>query len=1120
MWFVLLIIIGAAVAQQSCTNPFGLPVPNCCACGSNAQSTCTNPCTQFCGCQCSNGLTGFIGGSSTTCLGRTIVDACGVNGIPGSSAYSTTNQGCVCAERCGFTARTTLCSGHGVLPNDYMKTEFGLTNLGFPSGHPGFAEMDCFPGLGVQCVGSISSSYTQVWGSGAVGFCLCDPGYFGQTISTLTAGSFSAKQIINCNRQISVDVCSSQGRDITGPPDGAETCTAGRPFTSPGGSNGPLHTDFTLCGKRYISSSGTTASLGVTCLCNAGIIGGATPPATGQCASTIRATTCSGHGQDQCSTCRYPSSATLSPSCQCDLGWGPGLLSGQVQCNSFVACATYGCGTPFSAVAGYTPTLGGTCSSPSATSCTCKAGYSGLTCCPLQFGNSTTLCNGKGTCTTNGYCSCNAGFQAPGCCPTCDASQTCLVDGRCDCPVLGSVKCGAFGTGCSNTTVKVCTFRNATVQPRTGIFFNVSISGTFGCPPCAGGVCTSTSAVLDTTASSVTGSCRCLQNLPLPYNRTGSFCCPTAPGQHAPCSGGVNGYCNPVTGNCVCDPGVLGQACETNTNCNPSVTSTECGGNGQCVQNTAGQFGLGDYLSQLNYTVCTGSYTTREGVSISDCGLVLFLKAAYDAFFQLDPTQVASPATEASFYPITTACPNGTRSQCLFNLLVAIQEVPVGTPLTNTLCAQMQADSSYVSHAFERVNPTRTLFQGSYATQLASMFSCSSSKTVLAEAMASVMAWELWNVLYRNDPLVAPDTTSFSVNPALPTTNSGTEWQCSCPAGIGGTQCQLTGCPVGTNGLTCSGFTNGIFHGHCTASGQCECSAAFGCAACDCPKTPGCFPDGGSGQSLCTGGNGECVLNNITRSFQCQCQSQFTGDYCELSKCQPPGKISVYICIKEVWDLDVDLSEMFVCNTNTVVVKRTLFFGLTFVSQERVRIPTSATTRERVLRVSSVTAHRLSLRRRSTPSAAPMSLICPSATPANTMPQLSVERSRQGSVGRSAAATASASGATRTTTRPVNASQGRPASTVKSRHVRPSATATRTATPMKGLAAVRLGGEHLQQDAKQATGRVSAAPICADMAPLLLGLETRASVTRGGRRLVQGLVRWSSARQRSTQHKG
>jgi hypothetical protein len=149
-------------------------------------------------------------------------------------------------------------------------------------------------------------------------------------------------------------------------------------------------------------------------------------------------------------------------------------------------------------------------------------------------------------------------------------------------------------------------------------------------------------------------------------------------------------------------------------------------------------------------------------------------------------------------------------------------------------------------------------------------------------------------VLYRGNALVGPDTTSFSVNPALPLTNPGTQWQCSCPAGIGGAQCEVTGCPVGSNGLTCSGSTNGVFQGLCTAAGQCECSPAFGCTACDCPKSPGCFPSGGSGQSLCTGGNGVCTLNNTTRSFQCQCQSQFTGTYCELSKCQPPGKNSVH----------------------------------------------------------------------------------------------------------------------------------------------------------------------------------------------------------------------------------
>src|SRR6185369_6252101 len=110
------------------------------------------------------------------------------------------------------------------------------------------------------------------------------------------------------------------------------------------------------------------------------------------------------------------------------------------------------------------------------------------------------------------------GFEPPGCCPNCDASQACLLDGRCDCPVIGLQQCGAYGTGCSNTAVKACSFRNATATVRTGIqFANISMGMQFGCPvsTCTrnGLACTSVALPLDGSGGLITGSCLCKQDL-------------------------------------------------------------------------------------------------------------------------------------------------------------------------------------------------------------------------------------------------------------------------------------------------------------------------------------------------------------------------------------------------------------------------------------------------------------------------------------------------------------------------------------------------------------------------------------------------------------------------------
>lgn len=870
MW-ILVILVAAASAQSQCNNQFS---SGCCSCLGNTQGTCTNPCTQFCGCVCKTGFTGDTGGHSCD-LGSSTSIACGSSGnTPGTNNYQLTNQGCVCGTRCGFTARTTLCSSRGVLPSDYELND--VHNSGF-----NFLEMDCFVGAGVGCVQNYAAqqSYTSVYGTATVGFCRCDPGYYGAAASPF----FTA-----CGSSISASYCQLNGHDNTGFPAGVGGCPSSPPFTG-----------FTSCGQRYVSS--LTPGTGFLCRCNAGWIGGTGPTDQTQCASTIRALTCSGHGQDACNNCTYVSTSKFAPQCLCDLGWGPGFTSGQAQCTTFISCATYGCGTPRSPVQGYTPTFGGTCTSVNATVCNCNAGYGGIACCPFQFGSSSVFCNAQGPCTSSGTCSCNQGFQLPGCCSGCDASQQCLPDGRCDCPTLGALKCGSFGVSCSNTTVRVCTFRNATVTPRAGVSFSVPMAGQFGCPlgDCAGhGTCTSLSAVLDTTSNSVTGSCTCSQDLAAPYNRIGSFCCPIYPGQTAPCSGGVQGYCNPLTATCICDPGVLGLACETNTNCNPKASPpSQCNGNGQCSQNVAGDGGLGDYLTQLLFTTCSSPYISSDGLQFSNCGAILFLQRAYAGFFGINTLAPPAGLSESAFYnhPYPTCTAASSQSLCFMAMLVSMQTLPNGAPTANTICGQINAfggSAGYVLQAFARLHPTRSLFSGAYDNQLTTSFTCSATQQTIADAMASMLGWELWNQLYRSDVSTPPDSRLFTIIPSLPAVlqPSGpfTQWECECPAGVGGSQCQQTGCPIGTNGQTCSGFTNGVFQGACNGLGSCECSAAFGGTACQISKSPACFPTGDSGVTLCSN-NGQCVLINGT-AFTCQCQAQFTGNYCQLSRCQPPGK--------------------------------------------------------------------------------------------------------------------------------------------------------------------------------------------------------------------------------------
>jgi hypothetical protein len=842
-------------------------------------------CFQFCGCQCQPGYTGSNGGVDPHT--KIVESACGSLGLPGTSNYESTDSNQQCTERCSYLGRTTLCGGNGYTPAGYVLAE----NI---AGYGSYLEMDCFAGAGQSpgCTTTWPAAFQSAFGTPTVGMCICDPGYYGFL------------NFVAC-MPIQTGFCSGNGYDITGPPKGVGSC----PATGPWGF-GPLQaaTTSTICGQRYSSTAPAMDQPSPKCLCQPGFIGA--PTITTQCSQAIQTVTCNGQGMDHCTTCQYPASTSLgAPSCLCNPGWVPNLSSGTDQCAFFGPC------TSFNPVCGGN----GQCSSADDFSqCHCNTGFGGYACCPGQFGSSCpgpscAICNGQGTCTNSGTCSCPAGTLPPGCCTGCDSTQGCLGDGRCDCPVLGSVQCGAYGTGCVNAAIRTCTFRNATVNG-----FSIQLGGMFGCPLIQGtacgphGICTHNVVALNpgSQSNTVTGSCQCLQDLPVPYNRTGPFCCPIAPGQTQPC--GNRGFCDPYRGVCQCNNLVIGQACETVIACDPSQQSqctlgqecqqAECSGNGKCLQNTDGLFGLGDYLAQMQFgsTLCTGSYVTRDNVVFTSCQLIQFLLVVYRAFYQLDPSvTIVRNIPESDFYsvPYATCTAGLSQAQCYWNSLVSMAQnmPPTGTPSQFTLCSLMASPTTYVNQAFALANPTRVPFLvvGNYYNQLVNAFSACTSAISVAEGMAAILLWDVWYQLYRGlNAASMPDTiNTFSVpQPNLPVANPGTEWQCQCPAGTGGVQCQISGCPLGANGQSCTGFVNGIFQGACIGNSRCECSPAFGCTNCACPKSPGCYPTGGSAQNICGGARGSCVQVNSSTTFQCSCLPAYYGQYCQDVVCQPPGQ--------------------------------------------------------------------------------------------------------------------------------------------------------------------------------------------------------------------------------------
>jgi hypothetical protein len=801
-----------------------------------------------------------------------------------------------CASHCHYNLHDTLCASHGT-PQFYYEARNGLTHQ-YPFNYDFFTY--------------------RYW-------CRCQPGWIGTFNGTFVIGSLPYQGRLACYQNIRDFSCSGHGRDASGPAVGEGICA--------GIVNGIYQS--TGCGKSYFSYETFSPGL-INCLCDAGYMGN-----TGeytQCSVNVATDLCSGNGVDSHVGQRYANETppVSDVNCTCNTGYitsrpSPPLFGGYDQCNLYAPCTNYSCGGP---ARGNCSTAGVGCSpnptNPKGRCCVCNTagGYGGSFCCPLQ--HQTGLpCNGIGTCIINGECDCPLGSQQPGCCVGCDASQACRPDGRCACPVLNGTICGTRGSSCNDATQR-CTCQSVS-WVSSDLNITVNTGGIYCCPIqtatgmlCSGrGTCTST----PHPDFPGTGGCQCFNS-----SFAGAFCCPKAAGQSKEC--GVNGRCMP-DGKCYCDPGVTGAACQFNSNCRTADTKNECSGGGSCLRMTQGNYGFGNLFEVLRYDDHPNTiYVCHDNTcNYTDEGLIFFIQDYYKDFLGID---LREQVNEGQYYPQNfTACASGIgagRGQCLWNVLTACH------PQRDAFIATFAGAFPYVTDfVFPSLHPSRNVNNAPLFLQAAQAFAspnpCTSSNTSLVrEAQAALMTYE---VVFRKtgQPITPPGQAQTNLNAIqmLPTSLEGYPYQCTCtpPPGnsiIGfqttpsGVYCQLQCLVGGTSGevphlQACSGFIHGQARGYCAdqygdpkgfgtvaydpdnpvpVPGTCICNPRFAGSACQYSRSPGCIPLESTSDTPCTSTQrGTCLQTQDLQQqpvFSCNCSAQFTGTYCELSRCQPPGQ--------------------------------------------------------------------------------------------------------------------------------------------------------------------------------------------------------------------------------------
>ncbi len=893
MLLLLLLLLGVVSANH--LNPTG--------CGTHADPICAS---FGCYCECVDGYCGYSGGRFSSTQGEHICGKVEQN-CPGCGFYPVLPPGpCSvdrqdCSNHCSYPARETLCNGHGFNRRYYQRVLLGDINIGR------LADIE---------------TLTET--------CQCDPGYFGITEIQEDDGegcNFGLRRT-HCTQTVRAAFCSSLGDDPSGPIASANPqCQPVSPRPDGIGFSWPASP---TCGVSYSTSSAISTSSNVfanlVCLCGIGQIGGSAGQ-TGQCSASIASTICSGHGAAPIA--RFPANTPASLiDCTCNTGFVD--LSPTQQCAVFEPCAKHGC-TPLQGTCG----LGGI-------SCVCNTtgGYAnprGGACCPLKFGDPTNVCNGltDNVCTNEGTCPCPFG-KDPGCCLGCDDSQQCLKDGRCACPVLGGRTCGAYGTCVPLTVgglagaVLNCTC-NRTLQvdvdgPSGPILpVNITYGGKFCCPIIGNKVCGPTGGCSSTPHPDdpQTGGCVWPTSVDpaIGYKRAGRFGCPIVAGQSKEC--GVHGVCQ-TNGVCWCPSGfpAAALACEINPNCNPSSQTTECSGSGTCDLNTGGTAGLGSYLQDLRFDdIPNKPYETSDSMNFTDDGAVEFLRRLYQAFYGFDPR---TKPQESTYYTANvsvcaqTLAAGGSRGLCLWNMLTACH------PPRDAYRGTFGSAELYVEAAFKQLHPARIVPPPAgtpnepYMLRQTEAFlnNCLIATTGPREAMASLLAWELWLQLYKIDTTAFPPTSSITLLPS----HVGTPYHCRCTPpdsmaqiGItkaaGGPRCQFQCLVGGAPGdlQVCSGFRNGVLRGVCTGpnaqppgtEGTCECGPRFAGPACQYSLEGKCFPVSPNNDAVACSGTtqepnrrGTCrqqLIPGADPLFSCNCTAQFDGAFCQLSRCQAPG---------------------------------------------------------------------------------------------------------------------------------------------------------------------------------------------------------------------------------------
>lgn len=371
-----------------------------------------------------------------------------------------------------------------------------------------------------------------------------------------------------------------------------------------------------------------------------------------------------------------------------------------------------------------------------------------------------------------------------------------------------------------------------------------------------------------------TGDCSC----PTGYN--GTYCCPI----------GNNGtVCGPYgtclsDGTCSCGHDFLGLACQSiDTRCPTDTPSFSCSGIGTCEAQTS----FDNCLATLNYYDDPAIQLAQFSPPITDEGI---WNTVVDLWLTFKLTDISESTDRTYFNQYLSACQgNANETACVLHLWVSEYN---NTDATIDGMGLRHSVATYILDAFAAFHPELAGISGNFLATLVPLINATYlNPSLLYQGEAALLCYTQY-INWLDMSLTATFPTYPIYGCQCTSVTTGTVGSTMLPAGP---DC-ASSCPLGKNGVVCSGYFEGQFEGVCSPSpgaDVCICDPRFAGNACQFDLIGQCYPPFSNEVQPCTASShGDCYLTNPLASNQiyaCNCSDTWRGTYCQFTRCAPNG---------------------------------------------------------------------------------------------------------------------------------------------------------------------------------------------------------------------------------------